>query len=322
MNSNAVIRDLRSKFSVNGWIVCIYYLIMNLSVSVAIFVDEIILWIRYYLNPDVFQSDLEQVIIERAAGNGWGYLLACVIGGAILLFWKKPEYCFREIWSCNKPMSAKAFIVLFCAFLSGQAVQILLTPVIEWLLNGIGLSAMTSLESATVGIHTVSMFLYVAIFAPIFEEVLFRGLILRNLLPYGKKFAIVCSAFLFGIFHGNLVQSPYAFIVGLVLGYAAVEYGLVWAVVLHVFNNFILGDIATRLAEIIPGFYVDIALYILIFGCAIATLILAAVNCRKIANYLSCRKMHPLCLKSFYSSWGVIAITVLMFGNMILLLFL
>ena len=66
---------------------------------------------------------------------------------------------------------------------------------------------------------------------------LFRGLILRTLRPFGKRFAIVMSAVLFGMFHGNLLQAPCAMVIGLLFGYAAMEHSILWAVALHVFIN-------------------------------------------------------------------------------------
>ena len=322
MEQRVLKRDLRRCFGQNGWILLVYYLIMNAAVMLTVFVDEIILYIQYLLNPGKFTDDIGSLVLERASGNAWGYLLACLVGGVILLVWKKPDFCFRQIWRRAKPMTTKALLVVFCAFMSAQAFQLLLTPLLEWLLNLLGLSALASLELATAGANTVSMFLYVALFAPVFEEILFRGLILHNLLPYGKKIAIVGSAFLFGMFHGNLVQSPYAFLVGLVLGYVTVEYSIVWAIALHMFNNFILGDLAVRLSELIPSVYVDIVLYALIFGCTVATLVIAAVNTGRIAKYLSRRRIHPWCLRSFFSSAGVIFFSMVMFVNMLLLLLL
>ena len=59
--------------------------------------------------------------------------------------------------------------------------------------------------------------------------------------------SILGSAFLFGLFHGNLLQTPYAFLVGLVLGYVAVEYSVGWSMALHIFNNLVLADLLSRL---------------------------------------------------------------------------
>lgn len=67
--------------------------------------------------------------------------------------------------------------------------------------------------------------IFVCIIAPITEEFLFRGVILRSLSKYGTVFAGVTSAVLFGLLHGNFQQTPMAFLVGLVLAYAAIRTG-------------------------------------------------------------------------------------------------
>ena len=74
---------------------------------------------------------------------------------------------------------------------------------------------MAALESSSGMQEGLAMFIYASILAPISEEILFRGLIQHSLLPFGKKFAVFGSALLFGIFHGNLAQTPFAFLAGL-----------------------------------------------------------------------------------------------------------
>ncbi len=69
------------------------------------------------------------------------------------------------------------------------------------------------------GGFTVSL-IAIGIAAPIFEELLFRGLIfgeLRKIMTV--RLAIVVQAALFGAFHLNVVQGTYAFIIGLLLGF-------------------------------------------------------------------------------------------------------
>ena len=57
---------------------------------------------------------------------------------------------------------------------------------------------------------------------PYAEELLFRGVILGRLRDaFGGKKAIIISAVLFALAHGNLVQILFAFVVGLALGYFA-----------------------------------------------------------------------------------------------------
>lgn len=86
----------------------------------------------------------------------------------------------------------------------------------------------------------VMIFFALCIFAPIVEEFIFRGCILNLLLPFGEKTAIICSAFFFGIFHGNLGQGVGAFAIGVFLGIAAMKTGSIYlGVVIHSINNFI-----------------------------------------------------------------------------------
>ncbi len=72
------------------------------------------------------------------------------------------------------------------------------------------------------------------------EEFACRGLIMGSLRKYGDGFAIMVSSILFGLLHGNFEQMPFAFLVGLVLGFIAVETGSLWVgVAVHGFNNLV-----------------------------------------------------------------------------------
>ena len=80
------------------------------------------------------------------------------------------------------------------------------------------------------------MILYVAVVAPVVEEPLFRA---PSCGAFSLRQALRHCFFrpAFGLFHGNLIQIPFAFLTGLVLGYTAVEYSIVWAMLLHFINN-------------------------------------------------------------------------------------
>lgn len=57
------------------------------------------------------------------------------------------------------------------------------------------------------------------IIAPIFEETLYRGILLKGLInKYNSKKAIVYSALIFGIAHLNIPQGINAFLLGLIIG--------------------------------------------------------------------------------------------------------
>jgi len=66
----------------------------------------------------------------------------------------------------------------------------------------------------------ISGYIMIAVAAPLLEEFLFRGIILRALLKkYSPWKAILISALIFGIFHLNPWQFLYATILGIYLGY-------------------------------------------------------------------------------------------------------
>lgn len=79
-----------------------------------------------------------------------------------------------------------------------------------------------------------------AVVPPLVEEFACRGLVLGILRKYGDGFAVLVSAILFGLMHGNFDQMPFAFTVGLVLGYIVVKTESLWlAVAVHAANNLV-----------------------------------------------------------------------------------
>ena len=82
----------------------------------------------------------------------------------------------------------------------------------------------------------------VGILAPLAEEVVFRGAILRTLLGIMSKknhwVAILISAAIFGVVHANLAQFVNALLMGLLLGWMYYRTGsLVPGILLHWINN-------------------------------------------------------------------------------------
>lgn len=81
-------------------------------------------------------------------------------------------------------------------------------------------------------------FVTTAILAPIAEELMFRGVILRRLSKISQSFAIFMSALIFGLMHGNFVQTVLGIFLGIVFGYAAVKTGsLILPIAGHIFVN-------------------------------------------------------------------------------------
>jgi len=85
---------------------------------------------------------------------------------------------------------------------------------------------------------SLPLFFGAVLLAPIAEELLFRGLLLRLFIPYGERGAVLLSAVLFALAHGSIFQIPYALVAGLFLGYTAVcSKGLFYPLVFHLLYN-------------------------------------------------------------------------------------
>ncbi len=77
-----------------------------------------------------------------------------------------------------------------------------------------------------------------ALLPALLEELTFRKCILGTLQKYGQGTAVFVSALLFGVIHGGIAQSVFAFLVGLVLGFITVKTGSIrGAIAVHFVNN-------------------------------------------------------------------------------------
>lgn len=311
----AMKKGLRRKLGTTGWTLLVYYLIMNAAVFLWVFAETLISTVRYAMSGDFYA--MEQAAYG-AAESGWGYFLAAGVGFLILLLWKKPRFLRDEIWARGKPMKCGSFFGILCIFLGCQLLSQLMLVVFELLLNVFGLTIAGGLEALSVDPDNFSMFLYSSLLAPVAEELLFRGLIQRSLIPYGKKFAIFCSAFTFGLFHGNLIQAPFAFLVGLVLGYVASEYSIGWAMLLHMINNLLLADSLNRLTSGLPEEAAALIIWgvLLFFGIAAVAVIIVKRNA--IREWLAQEKINRTYLGCFFSSAGMIVFLAVMGVMMVL----
>lgn len=80
----------------------------------------------------------------------------------------------------------------------------------------------------------------IGLFAPIVEEIVFRGAVLKELLRWNSRpwVGIVISAVLFSLIHMNPAQMPHAFLIGLLLGWMYYRTdSIVPGVVYHWVNN-------------------------------------------------------------------------------------
>ncbi|MGN0203915.1 MAG: lysostaphin resistance A-like protein [Coprococcus sp.] len=92
----------------------------------------------------------------------------------------------------------------------------------------------------------------IGLIIPVCEELIYRGLIYMRMRQYlNVNLAIVASALIFGIVHGNIVQGIYAFMIGILFAYAYEKYGSLKApVILHISANIL----SLALTVVAPSF--------------------------------------------------------------------
>lgn len=84
-----------------------------------------------------------------------------------------------------------------------------------------------------------AVFLIVVVVGPIAEELLFRKALTEALRPWGWKLAAFVSGAAFGLFHGNVEQMVYAFILGVLLACVYLKTGkVIYSIILHMAFNF------------------------------------------------------------------------------------
>ncbi len=97
---------------------------------------------------------------------------------------------------------------------------------------------------ATTGVNPWLSAFFIVICAPILEEIIFRKVLIERSVKYGEGVAVFLSAFMFGMYHGNVNQLIYAFVLGLMFGFIYVKTGkLIYTIILHMVINF-MGSVA------------------------------------------------------------------------------
>ena len=146
-------------------------------------------------------------------------LLAAFLFAGLAVF---PYYQKEKVYLENTSSFKKEYLVIPAA---GGAAALFLNYL--WSLNPYFMEN-TAYRSVAEQQYSYPLWLGLMIYgmaAPIAEEIMFRG-IMYNILrrSMGIKQAIVISSFLFGMFHGNIVQAAYGMVMGTIMAYIYEKY--------------------------------------------------------------------------------------------------
>lgn len=146
----------------------------------------------------------------------------------------------------------KAFCMCYAVLIASNIIGLMITSVIGILKGSPVINPVAELATE---MSIPVLFIFTVICAPIFEELFFRKFIIDRVVNYGEVPAMLISGFMFGLFHGNLSQFPYAFTIGVFFGMLYIRTGkILYPIILHAMVNF-LGSVAS--AMVLKGVSMD-----------------------------------------------------------------
>lgn len=138
-----------------------------------------------------------------------------------------------------------AVIMCYAIVYISNIIGNIMTAVIGFLKGGM---VQNQVMDVTQSVSMWMILLYMVICAPIMEEFVFRKLIVDRTVRYGQGAAVVLSGLMFGLFHGNLNQFMYAFVLGMFLAFLYVKTGNIKiTIALHMLINFVGGIVSSWL---------------------------------------------------------------------------
>lgn len=137
------------------------------------------------------------------------------------------------------------YSILYCSNIIGM----IITFFIGLLKGG---QVANDLQEITMSVNPIISAVFMVVCAPLYEEFIFRKLLVDRAVRYGEGVAVVLSGLMFGLFHGNLSQFAYASTLGMFLAFIYVKTGrLRYTIFMHMTVNFLGGVIAPLLLDLI-----------------------------------------------------------------------
>ena len=298
-------KKIRHGYNVIGIVLLSLLVLMNVICQGAFLILMFMGQETVYDENDAVIYDLWDIMI----GGCFPALIAMIVFAGYCFFTK---YDPREIFSVKRVKAGETvrytLIVLFfqqvsliCTMLimGGLSFFDLYVPSVDYVLDHDPMVYLAELLGAVV-------------LAPIGEELIYRGIVLRCSAKISQRFAIFFSAFIFGIMHGNPYQFVLGFLLGIPLAMITLKTGsIVPAIICHMTNN-----LMASISEIVGYFNEEISYVIpfimlpIFFIIGIIVLISAAANGRiKFPEYTSYHKSRTMPI--LITSWSIIVVMAL-----------
>lgn len=294
-------REIRRNFNTIGAVLLILYILIIAACMSAY---------RFFA-PNVEYNEYGEAVYGLAdmiIGGSFPALMAIIVfAGYCGVTHYNPKELFRTENLNGKQILKYVMITLFF-----QQVSVICTVIMSNGLYSLGLevSGLNYVIEHKPSVYAADIFSAV-ILAPIGEELIYRGIVLRCTAKISQRFAIFFSAFIFGIMHGNPYQFVLGFLLGIPMAVITIKTGsLIPTIICHMANN-----AAASIPSIVEYFNEDMAFAINVISLPvflIAGLVVfvseVASGGMKLPAYTAYHKKRTLPI--LITSWSMIVVTV------------
>ena len=208
-----------------------YFAIPSLAIALHLLLSYLLYFLVERLVLDVFHISPQQFMNY----SYWGEILIYAV--LILVFFTLYKLLWRK--EISEPRTATNFKDVLGSLVVGfgicgiSGLWIMLAEQLPSLQKSV--EAMNAGAENIAGGNAFGTFMIAVIAAPVVEEILFRGIVLRSMRKFSPAWAaILMSSVLFGVYHLNIVQAAYA---------AGILYekkrNLLFPILVHFANNLI-----------------------------------------------------------------------------------
>jgi membrane protease YdiL (CAAX protease family) len=241
--------------------------------------------------------------------TGLSSIIGIIAGTAVIFMLRGKRLVTTDMTHENEPLNGKDFMIIILLMFAIQAALFFINLLITVITSPIVGDTSSTYENSMGALMSPIGYLYIVLIGPIFEEIIFRAGFMRSLERFGANYAIVVSSLFFGLYHIFFNQIPFAFMVGLLLGYTARRFSIKWAILLHIINNSysVLLSLLTSISNTVAAVVV---LFVLVAYIAIliVAIIYLARNRLKLKEHLSTGKpssmFHVLGMQHLLATFG------------------
>ena len=221
---------------------------ITITIIVQIIIYNIFVYQISSANPGITSDMLTDMLDGRVTKSA---MMINVIAGVIII-----PVLSTILKQDKKSREEKSVIVKKEEYIYPFLAGIFMCLGCNWLIDMSGIinifTGFNEVADSLYGGSIIFEFIAMVIIAPLLEEILFRGIIFARLREYmSVKVAIVISALIFGIIHGNVVQGIYAFIIGICLAYIYERYNTLLAAVLFHMSANLMSVIMTECEPVV-----------------------------------------------------------------------